>query len=42
MGDNLVPNGLSRSCRVFCSKSKYVQPGEMGYGQPEITAAGSQ
>ena len=23
MGDNLVPNGLSRGCRVFCSRSKY-------------------
>src|SRR6202451_3698093 len=23
MGDNLVPNGLSRGCRVFCSTSKY-------------------
>ena len=23
MGDNLVPNGLSRGCRVFCSRSRY-------------------
>jgi hypothetical protein len=23
MGDNLLPNGLSRGCRVFCSRSKY-------------------
>src|ERR1700682_2295519 len=23
MGDNLVPNGLSRGCKVFCSRSKY-------------------
>src|SRR4029450_4159257 len=22
MGDNLVPNGLSRDCRVLCSRSK--------------------
>src|SRR5664279_989791 len=21
MGDNLVPNGLSRGCRIFCSRS---------------------
>jgi hypothetical protein len=23
MGDNLGPNGLSRGCKVFCSRSKY-------------------
>jgi hypothetical protein len=23
MGDNLGPKGLSRGCRVFCSRSKY-------------------
>jgi len=23
VGDNLVPNGLSRDCKVFCSRSKY-------------------
>ena len=28
MGDNLVPNGLSRGCGVFCSRSKY--PGSQG------------
>jgi len=22
MGDSLVPNGLSRDCKVFCSRSK--------------------
>jgi hypothetical protein len=23
MGDSLVPNGLSRDCKVLCSRSKY-------------------
>jgi len=26
MGDNLVPNGLSRDCKAFCSRSKYPKP----------------
>jgi len=26
MGDNLVPNGLSRGGKAFCSRSKYPKP----------------
>jgi hypothetical protein len=29
MGDNLVPNGLSRDCKILCSKSMYPRPQRM-------------